>query len=189
MLEKLPPEIIGNIFLYTDIQDIYSLSYVNKYCNSISLYILEQKWPCLLAKNNIQILDSFTKKSLSLKELKIYINICFLLKRAITQSHKIKLTLINTFINNKYFKINALKNDNNYILMIYCPININNIERALCFTCINSKFIRIHNISNYYYNTDFNSELDICIFRSNLSQMELTNFNSVSYLLKDINFV
>lgn len=192
---SLPTEIWNEILLNLELKDIYKMMCLNNYFYSIAIDILEKRWDKLLDSHNISN-NNFqkTKDLLTLKELKIYIRLCFLLKKDIHYYDRITLTLFNTQIHKNYFTFNSLNCQSHYTFMIYCPIRVYNIERALSFTKVNGKNIKISNISNYYYNNNNNnnnkvsSKKHISIFRKNIHEDQIEN-GYVTYFLKGIEFI
>lgn len=186
-MDVLPNEILYHIFENLEIKNLHNLMGVNKRLNLIASKILLKNWKKLLQNENIQISNIFENNSLNIKELKIYIKLTFLLKRKVYYYERISLTLINTNINKEFFNLNSMLNGNHFTLMLYCTINLYNIEKMLCSTKINNKFIRIKNISKYFYNNkSLNYKNEMYLFRDHYDTID---FGHVTYFLKTIHFV
>jgi hypothetical protein len=182
----LPTEIWNEIILNLELKDLYNMMCLNNYFHKITTCILEKKWNTLLEYHNIkQLKDS--KNNLTLKELKIYIKLCFVLKKDMFFYDRITLTLFNTQIYKNYFTFNSLNCQSHYTLMIYCPINLHKIEKALLTTIINGKNVKIYNISNYFYNTKKFSNKNISIFKKDFDKNQNNDF--ITYFLKGIELI
>lgn len=175
---SLPTEIWNEILLNLELKDLYKMMCMNHYFYNISGRILKKRYIPLLEFYDITINSSQNKELLTFKELKIYIQLCFLFKKDIYYYDRIKLTLFNTQIYKNYFVSSSLDSQGIITLVMFCPIDILKIEHFLSLTKINGKFIKIYN-NDIYFSSNKVSNDDISIFRRIFD-----NNGHVSYLLK-----
>jgi hypothetical protein len=174
---SLPTEIWYDILLKLELKELYKMMRMSHYFYNISSYILKKRYVPLLKFHDICINESQIEELLTLKELKLYIQLCFLFKKDIFYYDRIKLTLFNTQIYKNYFVSTSLSSEGIITLVMFCPIDINKIEHLLSCTKINGKFIKIYHNDIYFCNNKVTDNINIFrkVFDSN---------GHVSYLLK-----